>query len=305
VIGARLRRALPATGLVHVVTSVCALASAVSLASSAPATELAEPERVGQLFTVVRLLDALGSSPLRYGLVPGLLLLLAAPLLRVMWLRAQLSAADLSQHARAAASVYPQALAIHALALAYAALLSALALLVGRALSFALAGTHDLRLQQSVALLFALPLVLAALAHAPSVSDRAQLELARGERRVLPAVLAGLRAVDVRSCGLRAACELGAGMLALSAFLPRLWLGSNALVSLLLLGQLCALGQTALRAAWLAWLCERAERTGHAPGVQAGRAPGPSAEQAATVPLSPPESESPAPHAAGSTTPTR
>ena len=287
----RMRRALVASALVHGVTSVCALSSALTLASSAPTTPLAEPVHVGELFTVVRLLDALTASPLRYGLLPGLVLLAAAPLLRVLWLRAQLMAADVSAHARAAAQVYPQALALHALTLAYSALLLGLAGLLARGVGAALAASHDLRLQQCAGLAIGLPFALAAIVHGPSVADRAQLELARGERQVLPALFEGLRGVDGRTCALRAACELGVALLALLVLLPRLWLGSSAWVALLMASQLCALGQTAVRAAWLAWLTERAVRTGCAPGP---------------AQLSPtPESGCPAPPAAGSTTPTR
>jgi hypothetical protein len=286
-----MRTALAASGLCHGVTNVCALAAALSLASSAPATPLPEPVHVGELFTVVRLFDALAGSPLRHGLLPGVLLLAAAPLLRVLWLRAQLTAAPLPVHARAAAAVYRQALAVHALGLAYAALLLGLALLVARGLGAALAGYHDERLAQCSGLLAAAPLVLAALSHAPSVADRAQLELARGSDRLWPALRQGLTHVGARECGLRAVCELSVAGLGLAALLPRLWLGSQALVALLLTSQLCALGQTAVRAAWLAWLSERAERAAVGPGA---------------ADLSPtPGSESPAPRAAGSTTPTR
>ena len=252
------------------------------------------PVHVRELFTVVRLVDALAGSPLRHMLLPGLVLLAAAPLLRVLWLRAQLMAAPLSEHARAAAAVYPQAAAVHALGLAYAALACGLGLLAGRALAALLAGYHDERLAQCAGALAAAPLLFAGLLHAPCVADRAQLELARGAARVWPALREGLRAADLPSCSLRGACELGVAVCALLALLPRLWLGSGAFVAVLCASQLCTLGQTALRAAWLAWFSERA--------VRAGRAAGP---HSAPLVSPRPESECPAPPAAGSTTPTR
>jgi hypothetical protein len=294
----RLRSALAASGLAHIVTSACALASALTLASGTTALPLAEPVRVAELYTVLRLLDAATASPMRYGLIPSLLLLAAAPLLCVIWLRAQLVAAPLSSHARAAARVYPRALAIHALGLTYSALLLALGSLLGLAATKLLAGTHDLRLQQSAAWLLAAPCVVAAFVHAPCVADRAQLELVRGADRLLPALLRGVNAVDARTCGLRAACQLSVVLLALVCLLPRLWLGSEASVALLLASQLSALGQTAVRASWLAWLTERAE--------QAGRAPGQPIQPEVPADVSPtPESECPAPPATGSTTLTR
>ena len=297
----RLRSALAASGLAHAVTSLCALASALTLASGAPSQPLAEPVRVGELFTAVRLLDAAAASPLRYGLVPGLLLFLAAPLLSVIWLRAQLSAAPLPGHARAAAEVYPHALALHALGLTVSAALVGTGALLGRLASSVLAGSHDLRLQQSAALCLAAPLALSAFVYVPCLIDRAQLELVRGTRKWLCALRVGVRGVDARSCGLRAACQLGVSVLAGVALLPRLWLGSDALVALLLATQLCALGQTALRATWLAWLTERAESAGHAPYQ-----PSQPAALEVRADVSPrPESECPAPPATGSTTPTR
>jgi hypothetical protein len=255
---ARMRLAAPSTLMVHAVQSLCTAGFVVPLAASVPEQALAEQPAVGALFTAIRMLDNLTGSPLRYGAVPALALLVVTPFLQVVWLRAQLTAAPLPEHARVAASVYKQACLNYLAGINYSALLVSLAWLVARAAELALGWTHNLRIQQTCGLLLAAPCGLAALLHAPSVLDKAQLALARGEP-VHP--LTVLRSVDLRVCAMRAGFSAGAVLLVLLTLLPRLWLGTNGTSALVLfvLAQLTAAARTLARAAWLAWLAGLAE----------------------------------------------
>jgi hypothetical protein len=114
-------------------------------------------------------------------------------------------------------------------------------------------------------LLFAAPLVFAALVHAPSLLDRAQLELARGERLGRAQVWAVFRVVDLRVCGVRAALAVATASLVPLSLLPRMWLGTTPSTALwlFLLVQLAAALRTLARGAWLAWLVEHS--AAHAP----------------------------------------
>lgn len=254
----RIKRAAPSTLLVHGVTSLCTASFALPLAASVPEQGLAEQPAVGALFTAIRLLDTFTGAPLRYGALPGVLLLLLAPFLQVLWLRAQLIAAPLHEHARAAAAVYKQACAVYFASAAYAALLFAASSVIARLGESLFAWSHNVRLQQSSGLVVATPLVLAALLHAPSLCDRAQLALARGERLSRELVWEVVRSVDLKVCAVRAAFALGTAMLVLMSVAPRMGTGTtpSAAVWLFLLAQLTAAGRTALRAIWLAWQTE-------------------------------------------------
>ncbi|HTU60954.1 MAG TPA: hypothetical protein VMF89_21020, partial [Polyangiales bacterium] len=228
---------------------------------------LAEQPAVGALFTAVRLFDTLTGSPLRYGALPGVVLLVLAPFLQVLWLRAQLTAAPLYEHARAAAQVYKQACAVYFATAAYAALLFAASSVIARLGESLFAWSHNVRLQQSSGLVVATPLVLAALLHAPTLCDRAQLALARGERLNRELFWEVLHAVDLKLCAVRAIFALGTASLVLISFAPRMSTGTTptAAVWLFLLAQLTAAGRTLLRATWLAWLAEQNQQPESAP----------------------------------------
>jgi hypothetical protein len=100
---------------------------------------------------------------------------------------------------------------------------------------------------------------LAALLHAPSLCERAQLALARGERLKLELVLEVLRAVDLKVCVVRAGFAAVTAGLVLVSLLPRMWTGTNSSAAfwLFIVAQLTAAMRTLARAAWLAWLVER------------------------------------------------
>jgi hypothetical protein len=260
---ARIRRAAPSTLLVHGVTSLCTATFALPLAASVPAQDLAEQPAVGALFTAVRLLDTLTGSPLRYGALPGLVLLVLAPFLQVLWLRAQLTAAPIHEHARAAAQAYKQACAVYFATAAYAALLFAASSQIAKLGELLFAFSHNVRLQQSSGLVVATPLVLAALLHAPSLCDQAQLALARGERLSRELAWQVLRTVDLRRCAVRAGFALATATLVLFSIAPRMSTGTtpSAAIWLFLLAQLTAAARTLLRAIWLAWLTNRSRET--------------------------------------------
>lgn len=257
----RVRGAAPSTLLVHAVTSLCTASFALPLAASVPEQGLAEQPSVGALFTAVRLLDSLSGSPLRYGGLPALVLLLVAPFLQVLWLRAQLTASPIHEHARAAWQVYKQACAVYFASAAYAGLLLAAASLVTRVGELLFAFTHNVRLQESSGLVLATPLVLAALLHAPTLCDRAQLALARGETLSRALVIEVLRAVDLRMCAVRAGCALATMSFVLISMAPRLWTGiePQAGLWLFVLAQLTAAARSLVRALWLAWLAEHGQ----------------------------------------------
>jgi hypothetical protein len=263
VLRARIRRAAPSTLLVHGVTSLCTATFALPLAASVPAQDLAEQPAVGALFTAVRLLDTLTGSPLRYGALPGLVLLVLAPFLQVLWLRAQLTAAPIHEHARAAAQAYKQACAVYFATAAYAALLFAASSQIAKLGELLFAFSHNVRLQQSSGLVVATPLVLAALLHAPSLCDQAQLALARGERLSRELAWQVLRTVDLRRCAVRAGFALATATLVLFSIAPRMSTGTtpSAAIWLFLLAQLTAAARTLLRAIWLAWLTNRSRET--------------------------------------------
>lgn len=256
---ARIQRAAPSTLLIHAVTSLCTATFALPLAASVPEQGLAEQPAVGALFTAVRLFDTLTGSPLRYGALPGVVLLALAPFLQVLWLRAQLTAAPLHEHARAAAAVYKQACAVYFATAAYAALLFAASSQIAKLGELLFVFSHNVRLQQSSGLVVATPLVLAALLHAPTLCDRAQLALARGEIPTRDLAWQVLRTVDLRTCAVRAGFALATATLVLVSIAPRMSTGTtqSAAIWLFLLAQLTAAARTLLRAIWLAWLTEQ------------------------------------------------
>jgi hypothetical protein len=260
---ARAARALKTTLMIHAVNSLCAAALVVPVAASVPEQDLAEQPAVAVLYTAIRVFDVLTKSPLRFGGIPAFALLVVTPFLQVLWLRAQLRPGALHEHARSAAQVYKQACVVYGLGAAYAALLANAAFFVGRGCELLLAGSHNVRLQQTTGLVCALPFAIAALVHAPSLVDRGQLALAKGE----PLGRELLRSVDLRVCSVRGGFVLVSALLVLLSFAPRLWLGTNPSGSLTLfvLAQLTAAGRTLLRAAWLAWLCERVEGSATVP----------------------------------------
>ncbi|MET0388802.1 MAG: hypothetical protein ABW321_22710, partial [Polyangiales bacterium] len=204
----RLRRAVPATLLLHASTSLCALAGAMPLASSIPAGGIVDSPVVGRLYTWVRLYDTGGSHPVRYGALPLLVALLLTPFLRVVWLSALSGEAPLHEHARSASRRYPQALAVWAVCAGYGLGLCGIAWLIAQGTSLALGFSHDVRLQQCSGGLLALPFVLAALIHAPCVSDLAHVQLARGTPGARSALTVALAGIDRRACLVRARCEL-------------------------------------------------------------------------------------------------
>jgi hypothetical protein len=257
----RMRRAATSTLLVHGVNALCAAGFVLPLAASVPEQSLAEQPAVGALVTVIRLFDSLTGSPLRFGALPALVLLSVTPFLQVLWLRAQLTAAALHEHARHAAQAYKSACAVYFASLAYAALLLVIGLGLAHGFELLLRPTHNLRLQQTTGLLLAAPWVLAALLHAPCLLDRAQLALARGDKLNLALLWEVIRSVDFRVCRVRAAFTALTLCLVLLSLAPRLWLGTSATTGawLFVLAQLTAAARTLARCAWLAWLAEHSE----------------------------------------------
>lgn len=263
---ARMKRAAPSTLLVHAVNALCAAAIVVPLAWGVPEQPLSEQPAVGALVTAIRLFDALTSSPLRAGALPALMMLVITPFLQVLWLRAQLEAAPLHEHARSAAQSYKSACVTYLACAVYAALLVALASALARGVELLLGPTHNLRVQQTTGLLFAAPLVLAAWLHAPSVLDRLQLCLASREQPTWEVV----RTVDLRVCAVRAGFAAATVGLVLVSLAPRLWLGTSATTGawLFVLAQLAAATRTLLRGAWLAWLAEHCETRASEPTAE-------------------------------------
>jgi hypothetical protein len=256
-----MQRAAPSTLLVHAVYALCAAGFVLPLAASVPEQALAEQPAVGALTTAIRLLDELAGSPLRYGALPAVIMLVVTPFLQVLWLRSQLVAAPLHEHARSAAQTYRLACITYVASVAYAALLMSLAFGMARGFDLLLRGTHNLRMQQTAGLVFATPFVLAAMLHAPSLLDRAQLALARGETLGREHIWDVIRTVDLRVCAVRAGFTAITVFLVLLSFAPRLWLGTGATTGawLFVLAQLTAAARTLVRAAWLAWLTEHCE----------------------------------------------
>ena len=171
------------------------------------------------------------------------------------------------EHARSAANVYKQACLIYLLGAAYAALLASAAYLVARGCGQLLAFTHNVRLEQTFGCLLGLPFALAALVHAPSLVDRAQLALAHGQTLNRALALQIIRSVDVRVCSVRSGFVLGTSALVLFSFVPRLWLGVSPSSSTIMFvtTQLAAAARTLTRALWLAWLCDHVEAKASVP----------------------------------------
>jgi hypothetical protein len=117
----RLRRAWPATLLVFLMTSLCTANSVMVLAMRVPSDQLAESASVLALYTLVKLFDSIAPAPLRYTTLPGLTLLVCAPLLQVLWLRALQRSGSLQEHAQHAKHVYWHAGALYLAGLAYTA----------------------------------------------------------------------------------------------------------------------------------------------------------------------------------------
>lgn len=265
----RLLQALPATLLVHTITSLCTAAFVLPLASSVPASALSEKPAVLSAYTAIRLLDVMTSSPWRYAAVPTLTLLFLTPLLQVLWLHAQLLRAPLHEHARSAGTLYARACLVYAASFGYAALLVGLARLCFLIAEHGLSATHNLRLQQSVGWMLAAPFLLAASVHASSLLDSVQLELTRQRQLSLQVLCSAIAAVDRRVLLVRAG--FGFGMLSIVALelltramapdtlaeaqtppaeSPWLWWAMFGLA------QIAALARTGLRAVWLAWLTQ-------------------------------------------------
>lgn len=266
---ARTSQAFKATLLIHAVNSLCAAALVVPVAASVPSSALAEGQAVGALYTAVRVFDTLTQSPLRFSGIPAFALLVVTPFLQVLWLRAQLRPGALHEHARSAANVYKQACLVYAAGAGYAALLASASVFVARGCSWLLSETHNVRLEQSLGLLFALPFALAALLHAPSLVDRAQLALAEGQRLDRELLKRLFLSVDLRVCAVRGGFVLATALLTLLSFAPRLWLGvsPSSSLSMFVITQLAAAARTLTRAVWLAWLCEHVEESATVPSA--------------------------------------
>lgn len=267
---ARMKRAAPSTLLVHAVNALCAAGFVVPLAISVPAQPLAEQPAVGALVTAIRLFDTLAGSPLRSGLLPALVMLVVTPFLQALWLRAQLVAAPLHEHARGAAQTYKSACIAYLASAAYAALLILLAFALARGFEHLLRPSHNLRLQQTTGLFLAAPFVLAAWLHAPCLLDRTQLALARGEQLSRALVWDVIRSVDLRVCAMRAGFSIATFSLVLLALAPRVWLGATSTTGAwqFVIAQLAAAARTLVRGAWLAWLAEHCEATAPEPKTE-------------------------------------
>jgi hypothetical protein len=257
-IQARLRRALPASLAVHACTALCAWVAALPVASKVPAAGLTDAPAAAAVYSSVRLIDAFFANPYRYAVLPVVCLAAVTPFLRVLWLSAQLNEAPLYAHARSAQRRYRQAAGVYALGIAYTLLACGAGILCAHAAMWLFSATHNLRLQQCAALFVALPFGFAAFAHAPAVSDLAHAQLARGVSHAWVAIESALSRVDARACFMRAGIECAVWALLAFALLARLGLGVSpgAMWFLIVLGQLCAALQTALRAVWCAWLTE-------------------------------------------------
>lgn len=257
-IKARLRKAMQATLFVHVSTALCAFSGALPWAHSVAAGGLEDSELTGTIYTSVRLFDVFAAQPWRYAAIPVACLALLTPFLRVLWLSAQLTQAPLHAHARSAWRRYRPAASVYVACSAYSALLVLCAWLIALAVEWLLSGSHDVRLQQCLAALVAAPFALLALLHAPCLSDLAHAQLARGVTDARVALRSAFAGIDARACYVRAGCELSIWSALVLGLSLRLWLGTSPSASwtLLAIGQLCALAQTALRALWCAWLTE-------------------------------------------------
>jgi hypothetical protein len=291
---ARLRAALPATLLVHATTTLCALAASLPLAAAVPEGKVLESPAVGALFTAIKLLDIGAASPWRIGALPMCVALLLMPFLRVVWLRAQLIAAPLYEHARAGLPLYAPAVCVCAACGLYQVVLALGAWGFALLTRLSLTGTHDARLQDCAGLLLASPWLWALFVQAPTLADLAQLALVKGAARPLSALLAAWQQADRRMLAVRTAYAaamavvLGASLglrLAIEADVSRTaW-------SFVWIGQVSALLQTGLRAGWCAWLVERVEQC--ALSVQHARASDPSLLELGALPARASEAAAP------------
>jgi hypothetical protein len=266
----RLHRALPATAFVHACLALCALSAALPLAHSVAEPVEAEPQNVQLLLVIVRLWNSAARAPAQFAALPLLFAFFGGPWLRVFWLSALRQPGVLHEHARAANSCYRPALALGASAAgAGVALLTA-----GLGLWLFAGVLHELHWQSALGLMVFVPVLLAGGAYLALIYDTAQLQLVLpdGPRGFRSALRAGARCIDRKLLAARAGYALALALLSLGALTPRAWFDAFGSA---LLGQLLLLAQTGLRAVWFCQLIKTFE------------------------------SGSPAPRAAGSTTPTR
>jgi hypothetical protein len=254
--------ALPATLLAHATTTLCALAASMPLAAAVPGGKVLESPSVAGLFSAIKLLDFGMASPWRVGALPLFVTLALTPFLRLVWLRSQLCAAPLHEHARHALALYWRALAVWAACGIYQVLL---ALGAGSCVLLArlvLWGTHDARLQDCIGLVLAVPWIWGMLVHAPTLADLGQLAVLKGKRPRL-VLFEAWQHLDKPACAVRSAYAAVMGAVLLGGLGLRLAIdtevGHTAWL-FVLIGQLSAALQTALRAGWCAWLVERVER---------------------------------------------
>ena len=289
---ARVRMALPVTLLVHVTTALCALAASLPLAAAVPAGKVLESPAVGGLFTAIKLLDIAAASPWRIGALPLFVTLALTPFLRLVWLRSQLIAAPLHEHARFALPVYWQALAICAACALYQLLLALGGWSCASLARLVLAGTHDARLQTCAGLVLAVPWLWAMFVHAPTLADLAHLALVRGAVRSRLALGDAWQRLGKQACAARTGYAVVMGALLLAGYALRLVtdseLGRTAW-SFVFIGQVSAALQTALRAAWCAWLVEHVEQRIAPAERPLAAEPVPAGALAPDVPEAPPE----------------
>jgi hypothetical protein len=251
----RWRRALPAALLVHALRSAFALSVAMPWAGAvAPPPSAAESARVGLLVLVSRLLNEAGDHPARHFAAPLVGWLALSPWALSFLLSATQRAGPLAQHARRAMACYPRALALWLGCAGYAAGLLLLAAAAVHLAGYAVAHSHDARLDTLVALAVATPFSLALL-HPLTLLDTSQRALLAGRPSLRFAVRAGLRDATLRRVAWRAL--YGAAAIAIYAAaggLPRAALGFGGALGVLLLSQLLAVPATLLRLRWLAGL---------------------------------------------------
>lgn len=266
---ARLRRALPASLVVYAFSALCALAAALPLATRVGTPSETETPATELLLVAVRLYYAATGAAAQLGLVPLLLTMLGAPLLRSLWLRSMLGRGRLSEHSAAAIRGYKQALAACAVCAGLSVLAAGLACLGGCVAWLVLQPTGNVAVQALGALAVVVPALIACALIAPTLADLALLQLALGELDAKAALFLGVAWLDGRLLRARAALAAVELTLTAAALSLRLWLGSSpsAAPTDLVIGQAFMLAAIVARAVWLAFLVEPTARSWSAPQV--------------------------------------
>jgi hypothetical protein len=254
----RVRRAWPATALVHASKTLLAAAIALPALGSLSNPTLRVDAPTAHWIALLRLGSELPPELPRYAAAPLLAAAILSPLLALAWLAALDRPAPLAEHLRAAARHYGQSATIALLTLLCLAILAAAGVLtisLARRLSSVL---DDERASDLASLLLAAPFVMAAV-HALCVQDAATAALLRGGTGLRRALRAGFRSATLGLTLVRIAC-LSLQALAIPAslaFARFAFVGAAGSDMAWLLGQSAALLVTLVRAGWLALVLER------------------------------------------------